>query len=395
METVRTDWQRGIEYSLLDEHDRRLYDDTTTWLAEALDGPMRAPFEYRFDGRELYGRDGSPLGMVFRNSIDDAYRIVREKPNLAFELRRRHIEYGEYQDMLAMARGEGPNTMFVISDFPPELMDATENVGGYNITRKQTFLRVIARRTNGSINIWSQTLDGSDRAGLDAVCRSLGFQPRPGELLGQRMRMDVDDAEQEFMTDWLTGAYDRSLQARTGVEHYGGRPGAARRNTYDFVRAQTDLLAAFRKGLNAGIDKEKLLLGLAESMQSRLDGNAFSSIGVNTVGFGDWLDSRPADMVHDAALRELISSSNRAFDAGTTYSGCGLQVGGPPGSEGELQESGYGNKSDDKTEYKFDKFMFCVGCQAPPEQGAQKQLCGPCGLCKPCDTVAKLKSPYN
>src|ERR1043165_3869823 len=53
------------------DREKRLYDDTTTTLAEALEGFMRTPFEYRFDGRELYGRDDGPLGPVLVNALID------------------------------------------------------------------------------------------------------------------------------------------------------------------------------------------------------------------------------------------------------------------------------------------------------------------------------------
>ena len=40
------------------------YDDTTTELAEMLDGSMRTPLEFIFDGQELHGRDGRKLSEI-------------------------------------------------------------------------------------------------------------------------------------------------------------------------------------------------------------------------------------------------------------------------------------------------------------------------------------------
>jgi len=98
-----------------DAADRYLYeyDNTATWLAEVLDGSMRTSFEFHFD----YGHDGTPLSKVFNDSLHDAERLVNEKPNLLFGLRRRHIERQEYSDMRAMARGELSNTMVVFQTF--------------------------------------------------------------------------------------------------------------------------------------------------------------------------------------------------------------------------------------------------------------------------------------
>lgn len=58
----------------------------------------------------------------------------------------------------------------------------------------------------------------------------------------------------------------------------------------------------------------------------------------------------------------------------------------------QLSEDGTGNKSDEKTEYKFDKEMYCLRCQAPPKEGAQKKMCGPCGYCRDCDKVLAVAS---
>src|SRR5690606_2830443 len=154
--------------------------------------------EYTFDGRELYAADGGELAPIFTNAIEQAEAIARHKPNLAFELRRRQIELDEYTAMLAMARGERSNSMVVVADFPPELMDAGEDVGGYNIKRRQTMLRVIYRE-GGGLKIFSQSLDYSERTALEDVYRALGFRASPGELLGQRMMFNSDIQEQRTL----------------------------------------------------------------------------------------------------------------------------------------------------------------------------------------------------
>src|SRR5690606_20043780 len=117
------------------------------------------------------------------------------------------IEYEEYQDMLAMARGDLPNTMVVVSDFAPERMNATRDVGGYNVTRKQTMLRVITRSADGKLKMYSQSLDGSNRKALESMYAFLGFDVRHGELLSQRIHTDIDKHEQELLVDQLMGVY--------------------------------------------------------------------------------------------------------------------------------------------------------------------------------------------
>lgn len=363
---------------------QRHYDDTTTWLAEVLEGSMRTSFEYTFDGHELFGRDGGALGIIFKDSVKDAELIAAKNPNLAFELRRRKIEKSEYADMVAMAKGELPNTMVVVSDFPPELMGVTQDIGGYNTRRKQTMLRVISRSEDGTITMRSQSLDRSNRKALEAIYGCFELVPRAGELLGQRIHMDLPSEDRTYLIDLLTGIYDNSLISQYGGGWYGGRTPAEMANTYDFVRSQGDLIDAFvAEKLNNPSQAESLRYGLAAAMEARFTNRLVRSV----VGLAQQVfPHRPVP------LHEMEQAGREARARGKTFSACGLTEDGQEGlsTEGQLAEAGLGNKTTTETSYKFDKFMYCRECQPAPKKEDKKRLCGPCGICKPCD--AKLRA---
>ena len=359
------------------EHDAhlRFYDDTTTLMAEMLDGSMRTVFDYYYDGHDLYSHDGGALKPLFKEAIRDAEKLVAKNPNLAFELRRRWTENGELNDMLAMASGDAPNTMVTVSDFPPELMDATEDVGGYNVRRKQTMLRVITRQADGSLRMYSQSLDGSDRQALESIYHEMGFDPEAGELLGQRMHLEVPDDDQEYLIDKLMGIYDRSMQTSYGGNWYPGRQPVDYRNTYEFVCGQTDLLEAFTNSVES-LDQHKVY-NLAAALQNRYTNKPM-----------------PAN-IHVAPrmnpLWEMQHAGNIARAENKSFSGCGitLNVGGSSDLNSEFSEQGYGNQTNEETKYNFDKKMHCVVCQQSPKKDEAKKMCGPCGICRTCD--AKLK----
>ncbi len=357
------------------DYELRRHDDKTTWLAEVLDGQMRTTFEYNFDGYDLYSRDGGSLKAVFKDSLRDAERLAVRRPQLAFELRRRLIESDELDCMLAMARDELPNTMVVISDFPPELMDAMADVGGYNVKRKQTMMRVIRKTRDGRIVMQSQSLDGSDRTALEAIYNSLDFQPQAGELLGQRMHLELDEVDQEFLSDQLMGTYDRSLSNQYGGEWRAGRRPVETLNTYEFVCAQTDLLAAYNYLEESGHTNTGTLYNLAAALQVRL--NRYRQV--------------PGAQIEQADLLNLIAEMNgsgeRARALGINFSGCGETL----TAQEEIKEQGFGNKTNESTEYKFDKKMYCVTCQSPPKEGEAMKMCGPCGICQPCDTAIRRR----
>lgn len=357
-------------------------EDTATWLAEVLDGQMRTEVSFLFDGEELYSQDGRPIHNIFADSIEAAEELAQAQPNLAFEHRRRMVEMEEYAQMVEIAKGSRGNTMVVVSDFPEELEDSPEDVGGYNVSRKQTMLRVISRKQDGTISVVTQSLDGSDREGLEAIYHHFGLQPEPGELLGQRITWDnLGPWEQETLADTLREKYDQKLS-----ENYGGAWFAGRSlshdfsvlNTYEFVREQTDLMGWIGAHVQGGKeDLDKFLYSVAATMKARYE---------------DMLAGKPERIpvfsgnVYPINLEaEIRLAMREAASNGQAFSGCGMTVGSELSGEEDMAGLGYGNKTNKETKYEFNKHMHCVVCQAPPKEDESKKMCGPCGICRDCD----------
>jgi len=331
---------------IIDKH--REYEaqiDAITQFSELLDGSMLTSFELDFDGQTIYGPDGRALREVTEKAEADAERIVRENPELHFEPRRRKLESEEIELAHAMAREEIPNVMIITSDFPTELKNAKEDVGGYNVTRQQTMLRVLARLPNGKIQMYSKTLDGSNREALEAIYAEFGEQPKPGELLGQRIHRDMSVDEQQVLIDRLTGIYDRSMTAQFGGKWYAGRRPADVRNTYDFVCTQHDLVnESVRLTLNNQLTDD-LMYDLAATMQKRF---ANAKQGVISI--------MPRQTAPDLALlhHEIQLAGAAARQQGVTFSACGGTLRGngyDTTTENLMSEAGYGNKAEDEDEF--------------------------------------------
>jgi len=363
------------------DYEARAKNDAETWLAEVLDGNMRTPFEFVFDGRELYADDGGACKPIFEEALKDANAIADASPNLSFELRRRRKELEEYYDMLAMARGELPNTMVVVSDFPPELMDTHEDVGGYNVKRKQAMLRVLAYR-DGKITMTSQSLDLSNREALEAIYQHLGVECESGELLGQRIHIDASSERQEFLVDELTGVYDRSLQQQKGGTWHAGQRDVRPLNTYEFVCQQTDLTSILADEFLKGSYSSEIVYGIAAAARKRYMGY----IEVRILHDSIYIDPQIRQQL---LWEEIMQATTEAKTQGIVFSGCGASVGVSLGAEDQLSANGYGNKTNAETKYSFNKKMHCVVCQAPPKEGESKKMCGPCGICRSCDTKLK------
>lgn len=367
------------EFVYKDQYEKQVRYDLVTQFSELVDGNMRTSFELSFDGSDLYGPDGRGMNEVTINSLNDAEKITELNPNLGFELRRRAIERDEYRDLLKMSRGALQNTMVVVSDFPEELIDAKEDVGGYNVTRKQTMLRVLIRKSNGNIQMYSQNLDGSNRSALEAIYSHFDLEPEAGELLGQRINLELSSDRQSTLVDELVGVYDRKLTAQYGGEWYGGRRPADLRNTYDFVCSQTDLIEHCVQLESQNQLNISTIYDVSALMQDRFKAEKADIINIM---------SRLSIIDRNVLGQEIEQAGNQARQTGRSFSACGvtLRADGVDGSiDGKLGLAGYGNETDSATKYKFNKKMHCVVCQPKAKKDEPKKMCGPCGICRTCD----------
>ncbi len=77
-------------------------------------------------------------------------------------------------------------------------------------------------------------------------------------------------------------------------------------------------------------------------------------------------------------------------------SGCSLEIENMFASvleEASAEKLGQtGKEAVGEEKYDFDKEMHCVVCQAPPKEEEPKKMCGPCGICKTCDTKLRRKT---
>ena len=320
--------------------------DALTQFAELVDGSMRTVFELQFDGADLYGPDGRSLSATCEKALQAARAEAKHNPGLWFEVGRRSIELDEIRQLIAMAKGNGSNTMVVTSDFPETLKHEKEDVGGYNVTRQQAMARIVTLHPKtGRILLQSQTLDGSNRVALDAVHADLGFETEPGELLGERRFVNLTAEQQTVLMDRVTGVYDRSLTAQYGGDWYAGRRPADIRNTYDFVRRQQDLVDTWVGLKQSGQLTDGIKYDLAATMQKRFYEDTQSAHPVTS---GSVFRATEEQFIR--LQREMTLAGVEARLSGKSFSACGgtLRADGlDQSTESSMQSAGYGNKSKD------------------------------------------------
>lgn len=365
MQTYELESKLSPEHRAVDRYERH-YNDITTLAAEMLDGRMQTTFEYSFDGEELYASDNSALGEIFETAQKESYGIAANDPRLTCEIRRRGYELDEYYEMVAMAKGDGPNTMVVVSDPPKELDEWGEDVGGYNFKRRTTMLRVITRLPSGKLSVTSQSLDRSDRDGLENIYRFFDQEPKPGELLPQRIKINSD--RQGSLVDELTQEYDRTMETKFGGRYLAGRTPGEGDNTYEFVCGQDDLLREFMQLSQS----DETLLGLVAALENRW--NKYKS--------GGDLKSKFVELSGGlSAYSEIQFMAEMAAGQGKTYSGCGMTISG----KNEMEALGYGNKAEEKSDQDCEFISKkCPECGAKNVKTVvtKSQISGSCGCVK-------------
>lgn len=351
----------------------RQFDDTVTWLAEVLDGQMKSEFTYNFDGEDLIARDGSRLDKIFTDSVSDAEAKALHDPKYQFELRRRKTELEEYQDILQMAKGSTPhNTIVVVSDFPEEVDRLGRHFGGYNVSRRQTMLRVITKNPDSTITMTSQTLDKSNRQALEAIYGFFGASPKRGELLGQRIHANIDPKSASGISDTLTRVYDNSLSTQYGGQWFAGRSGDDRRNTMHFALQQTDLIDFYL----AGDQDETSMYNLSASISARFEGR---SSDMSVLGNVVYLDDK------SRLYAEMQYQGDLARSEGKSFNGCG----GTLSADVEMSALGYGERnmqqSNDGPDGKGPlKFKCKNGHQNTRPLGKLIPCCTTCGVSVKC-----------
>jgi hypothetical protein len=383
------------------DRELRYSTDTATWMAELLYGSMRTSFDFNYDGSVLRGEDGGSMDEVFETSIREAQIIAYTNPGLMFELRRRLVEGEELDDMKAMVRGElltddgeQANTIVVLSDFPAELMQTTEDVGGYNARRKQAMLRIITLEEDGSLKVTTQSLDGSNREALEAISLALGKQAEDGELLSQRINLNFTADGQSRLANNLTDIYDESLTQQFGGRWHAGIKQPDQRayvNTYEFSCQQTDLIDLFTQAkMTDSKAAEMLRYKLAATVSARyeqyINKQTSANIRLGTIPPQAFVTVRGIKSSYRSLEHELEVYSRRAAARGDIFSGCGVTTTSDESVvDAQLRQLGYGNESaynsDEECEFVSEECPQC-GAEKVITKVTKTHITGSCGCSK-------------
>lgn len=206
----------------------RLSTDLVTEASERLNGAMENEFDYDYRHGELYFQ-GESLRDVFVRGIQNTEEIVRTKPWFAVELLRRHIElkqYGQQLELLKNVDWRDPLVLVHVSPTPDAVLSGEVDVNAYDLKRKKIMIRISEPTVNG-LKVTSLSLDGGDRAALQAVGDFFGVDipdtVTSEDILDMHFIAEKSQFDGERPAKVLRERYDRAMAMQYGGSWHAGR----------------------------------------------------------------------------------------------------------------------------------------------------------------------------
>lgn len=369
---------------VLPETRDRVRDEELSYLAEGVDRAARTEFALQRDedGTLVYFDRGEwrpYMGML-------ATGLEVAQAEAAKDYRRQFLAEWSARDLQLGYRMQAlkPGEQFAWhSSFPHEQAaqhgDAFMMECGLNPKRRMGFLYRARCDESGAVVLESQTVDRSDPQAFEAAQTQARHDP-------------------QATMDTMLRAYDGSFALRYGKSFYAGRSAEeAQRDVWEFIKGQQDLVEYFLQGIEtiagSSAPRQRLermskehVYGVWALFKKRLDGEAVAFAG-------DFFDAyRMQEQLH----QEVMGAFNDFVSRGEVLIGCGGSIdfasgklSAIMGASGEMVFGAIFGGSSFEEKYSFSKRMFCVVCQAPPKQQEKTKLCGPCGICRICDSHLK------
>lgn len=367
---------------------RRILDEDLSFMAEAADAPSRTNFTLQ------RGPDGELLYFEKNRLVDygGMLQTGREvaKAEAIVDLRRQFLVDWASNDLMqgyGMRQLQPGQRLSWTNGFPHEIAarygtDFVRSLG-LRPDRQMGFLYQAVCHEDGSVELWSQTVDRSDPEALAAV-------------------EQATELDSELDIEGMLRVYDGTLRKRHGGTFYAGSTAYEKhQNVWRQILAQKDLIQYYLDGLET-------LARSQPASREQLEQQTKQHI------IGSWLlfkdrfagrlpggDHWPGASMSFDYLQQTATHRLRNFaEQGQFMEGCGtamslLAIGGLNGDPMNMamedaRDAVFGKSSE--TKYSFDQHMYCVVCQAPPPtKTAPKKMCGPCGICRGCDTQIKSK----
>lgn len=362
---------------------QRVIDEELTYIAEGIDRPLKTTFTLKeVDGQLSYFDSGdwrpytgmlmTGLAVAEQEALDDprkAFLVDRAAEDLAVGYRMQNLKPGERFSW---------HSPFPETELQQHGADFLRHLG-FQPQRKMGFLYQATRLADGSLRLDSQSVDANNAQGYRAAL-----------LLAERNPL----ASIEDMRD----AYDKALQLQSGERHYAGKRIGAEQcdDAWELLHQHQDLLDYLFDGIVAIAENSELTRREQELAKKELTYGVWAAVKsrIDTTTIVSTRSTVPTTEYHHAARihNEVKVAFARLQARGEVLVGCGGAIDSKADAlfdkdPSDVLDDIFGKAEEPETSYDFDKEMYCVVCQAPPKRKDEnKKMCGPCGICKGCDS---------
>lgn len=391
------------------EAGERIVDEIVADGAEFLDAPMtkRLEFQINQDGHMITDEGERSRDIWQRGLRAEKKHAMRDPRFWPVYYRSRHEleEQIEFEDEIIpssvynMLLTFTPYAQDMEDAHGPEFMDTRTT---FNRDRKYGLMRFLYQTGSDTAEVASISIENSHH--LEAfrnVAAGYGLEipedVTPTEMLGYRLRGCVEPKERFDLEQRLVREFDQELTRLIGGEFKQGRPkGKATIEAHSFVVANQDILAVYAEemkrlantsGLNGKPLRDQVRIYrysyLAKLHERYQNHDATRPLLVRQVN---------SETEYQETYDDMMDAGRRAAELGRRILGCGTALDPDTILANMTQDQFEQALNTPETRYHFNKKMFCLVCQSPPKTQEPAKLCGPCGICRKCDTKLQKKA---
>jgi hypothetical protein len=339
----------------------------TSHMAEILDGENRNSFSFEVQNGQLYVLQ--PKGVVdwqtlHHNGLDRARAKAADNPRLGFYTEIARAELEEAQAQKEMVAGGEPGTIFSLSLDGGDVASTWDLVSlGRDPEKRRAYLRASVFDGH-KLRLHFCSKDGLNLRDAKDIYKDffkVELPPEANSIDVLRNRVYLPGAQHDLL--------DRIIPP-------------ARRETYQFVLENQDLLQAHMDGLQA-LAARNLPDYITAEHADELRYDMMSSFKHRFEGHWTEMGSLAASVAYAGAVER---------EAGTTYPGCDLVVG--QARAGNLVQTGYLNAQEAFSSLLVKEFdsTYCPNCLPKPKPGKKVRawLRGEEIGCKDCGHVKNI-----
>jgi hypothetical protein len=369
--------------TILPETMERVHDEELSYIAEGIDLHSHTSFDLKNDpelGLVFFdkGRWRPYLGLLM-TGLGVAEREASEDPRKTFlaENADRDLKMGYKMEELQPGGVLIWDSEFAEKEcarYGEEFMVSL----GLQPSRRMGFIYRAEKHHDGSLTLESHTIDNSDSEIFEAV-RAL------------------QEYDKEADMETLIRTYDGNMRKKYGAEYRAGRLKTDQNtetNAWEFVKSNKPLFnyyfSEIIKLAYSDLEdyelreaKKNLTIGVWARTRELLDDRIRGIVAYQPT-------SENLFVAEQRIAGDVYHALGRAIARGDVMIGCGgaLVASSELDDISSIFDSIFGKeKSDTSLSYTFNKKMYCVVCQAPPKKEKEtKKMCGPCGICRGCDS---------